>query len=655
MGKKTSKVGCPICEQTISRCFLKIDVEITHTTPRKSTVFEWLFLELLETIRKSESEYDVDGSLADILSGIFMIDGAQSLLMPTFRRLVDMGMISCEKLADAVTLSEIHSKDCCVLPLGKTMWQKGSLPSDKIESRISLIYDYDKKKVMKDKGKYQDECTGICNGNDTDFFPEEEIRRFLEDFQSKRDSKSNEKNQEWNWLRNETEIIKLSQTETERKFRNETVEVYLKASKDGLLWDLPNVPKSLKEMSLKEFSNDVPDYLDTCPWTAVREPENEITQILLVEKLSEEIAKRVLWKDCQICIVDANAFDLTGVMPNQSKNSDKALKIIIVSGAEESKSDSESLKDCGCIMLWFPEKMLDSGCLLMNRLFSVRAEKFPVSVGEVQRELTFGYIPKYSEQGQKEQERRFIEKIQELVERYCYDLPEVLLLLNKENGLEEKFDSYLRKIFLDCSIQEIDKTLARLNEIRKGSVSSEKILDFIFDREKISSAVSGGCSPKELIESLCSMKSIKNGVQRDCICKILCMIPSLNSLNEIWDILEYTKSMGDDIPNHLCNNEQVRQQLYPPRIMELLVTDVFAGKEVPDFKVEKEVKELHSLYTSLQGNVSSPQRKADLNRWKQKVKSFEKKYGIITSLWQFAKEIHAIKGDETTGNKGGRK
>lgn len=653
MGKqKKENQGIVIRSENISQLFLKYTVKVVYTTPRIPSVFEWLFLDVLTRI-KSSSEYS-ETKLADLFR-IFMISEQDGLLLQTLKHLESLELVSCKKLTDRMSLADLAVQDVRVLPLGNRMLQEEKISGSRQDNSIDFFYDVARKKIvleLKEKEAVK-EPSGNYIDHEGISFPELAVSNFLEERRkSTEEGSGKKKSKGFDWLQPDTMIATFEPVgEPERRYVNKEVDIKLKASKEGMVWRLDGIAPELCRASLENFENVVPEFLADCSYTSIVDPDAEITQVLLVENLKEEIARRTFLKEAYTCVVDANIFGRqSGWKHDKSKNKDKSFWTTIVSGAEKLAAEPAE----NHLVLYVPEKVLDQDTLFLNSLFSVQVEKFCVMAGDYHRDLTFAYIPKKSDAP--EGNKKLPDLVRSLVQKYCRDLPEMLLLLSRENGLEEEFDSCLDEVIAGCSLEEISGRLAKLNSIKKNIVPSERILTLLLDKRKIKSDIEMGIPPQTILEQLFSTEAIKGQALKDCIRTVLEMLPAYDSLDSVWELLKYIEKKGDDIPGYLYK-QGVIQKLYSTDAKERLVNIVFSGDKVPSFPFEREIEKLYSVYKEIgecRNNKKKFKEKA--NQWSQLYGNLKKNIGEIRALLSQNQAVQRMGEEMGSAEKtGGRK
>lgn len=650
--KKKGNLGIIIGSENISQLFLKYTVKVGHTTPRIPTVFEWLFLEVL--IRVQSCEDYSETKLADLFHNVFRIVEPDSLLLPTLKNLVGLELVQCEVLTDSTSLADLAVQDVHVLPLGETMVQREKIIGSRQESSIDFFYDVVGEKIVLELKERDENPLGNYIEYEDISFPERIVRNFLEERSKSTDKGSSQKkNKGVDWIKPDTEIVDLKwDGNPQQWYVNKEVNIHLKGSKEGLVWRLDGVVPELCRTSLENFDNEVPEFLSDCSYTSITDPDTEITQVLLMRNLRQEIMKRICYPKVYTCIMDANVFGQPERKQDKSKNKDKSFCITIVSGANKLVAEPAE----NHLVLYVPEKVLDQDTLFLNSSFSVQVEKFCVAAGNYHRDLTLAYIPKAPHAPEGGCDKKLQDLIRSLVQKYSCDLPEMLLLLSRENELEEEFDSYLDKVIAGCPSEEISRKLGKLNSIKKDVVPSERVLSLLLDKEKIKRDIEMGKMPQEILAHFFSAEAIKGQALKDCIKTVLGMLPPFDSSEPVWELLEYISGKGNDIPGYLYKQEVI-QKLYSIDARERLVELVFSGEKVPDFPLEKEIGRLHSVYMEVDRCKNDKKKfKEKVNQWSQLYGNLKKNLGDIQSLLSRNQDVQRMREEMgSIGKTGGIK
>ncbi|SHE91444.1 PIN domain-containing protein [Schwartzia succinivorans] len=120
--------------------FVEYSVQVTHHTERKSTVMEWM---LLEIAQKVESYPDYAAiPLENILTSIFSVADGNILLRQVLIDLVDVNAL--EQIPGFSDKSEWNQLRCGDLRLtddGRRLQQEGKLPAKSQTQKLSVVYD----------------------------------------------------------------------------------------------------------------------------------------------------------------------------------------------------------------------------------------------------------------------------------------------------------------------------------------------------------------------------------------------------------------------------------------------------------------------------------------------------------------------------------
>lgn len=665
-----------VCEEIISYPFVKYKINVSHVTSRNSTAFEWLFLEAL--IKSNGTEFQNE-NVEHFFRNYFQIDNPEKLIKPVLKRLYDLQALACPKLTDDISLSELALSDIKVLPLGKEMQQKGLLPGEHSRDTLELVYDVSKNKLITDRKKFSAEAEGISVSAEESSFPEKLVRQYIESQRpknekeektgqtdkelaeemlsqsseesasSKKSKKKEKKNNQkkLDWLKVNTEIDSLSPQKTETCFDNIPCKIQLK---DGLVWKIENNKSvELEEVSLEKFENNPPESLENCPLTSIAKPDEEIEQIILfkeqksVKDASAPSLNKFIDKKLYgglTTIISRQFFHQENLQKRNGKNkSDKnkklSTKTIILSGSQKFSVSSEN----AILLVAVPEKILPPDRIFMSENFSIKVEKFPVKAGQVQKELTFAYLPKNS----KENLKKFILP---LVEKYYKTEPGLLLLLNEENGLKSEFDSYFEKLLVNCSVKEKAEKIEELNQkavnlTGKKCISDELVSNLITNKKEVKNLVTDLETARKTIEEYSSIAIVKNQVLRDLLKIVLESLNPTDSVEEIWNLLDFIKEKSPDSVGNL-NKQGVLGKLYSKKAQNEVFETAFSGKlDSAHCDFEERVLNLANWYQKIKSIRDDKKLKDALNAWKNNFGNLRKYYGNIESAEKYNREIEA--------------
>ena len=275
----------------------------------------------------------------------------------------------------------------------------------------------------------------------------------------------------------------------------------------------------------------------------------------------------------------------------------------------------------------------------MNENSSINVEKFPVKAGDVQKELTFAYLPKNSRPDLK----NFILPV---VEKYYEIEPGVLLLLNEENGLQSEFNSYFEKLVSYCSVKEKAEKIAELNQqsvnmTGKKCVSDETVFSLIVNEEEIRHSVLDFESARKNIEEYSSIPVVKNQVLRDFLKIVLEVLNPTDSVEEIWNLIDLIKEKSPDAAGYLDKQGCVGK-LYSKKAMNDVCEKAFSDKLAEahcDF--EKRVLNLADWYRKIRDMRDEKKLKDALNAWKNNFGNIRKYHGTIEIAEKYNQEIES--------------
>lgn len=675
-----------VCEEIISYPYLKYTVNVSHLTPRKSTAFEWLFLEALI---KSEGTEIQNENLDNFFKNYFLIDNPEKLIKPVLKTLYDLRAVTCKDLTDDTRLSQLKLSDIKVEPLGKEMQQKGFLPAEEQSAIVELVYDVLNKKLITDKSNFSSEAKGnyipLDEEDNENYFPEKQIRNYLEAQKIGTESQNNggqadnmsdeelvkamltknraeiEDNKKKNkkakkkkidWLKADTEISAVSPRKNEVCYENSKHKVQLK---DNLIWKLEgNKSVELEEVSLENFENNPPQGLEACPVTSITNPDSQLQELLLFSSDTisnfEHSIRNVQYRinnatgnnNCKTFVVDNTFFDKKSFFKknNEEKkeNKNKAVKSVIVFNAAQLSVIVENSKLIVTIPS-APDNIIKSRCIYANNLICIKAESFPVKAGDVSRELVFAYIPKNNEINLRD-------CIISVVEQYYKSQPDILLLLNEENGFKNEFTTYLDKLGANASASEKEKIISRLNQLSfelKGNklLSNEALVDSLIDKNQIKQAVKDFASARKVIEEYSMNPAIKNQVLTELLKVVITCLQPTDSQEDIWTLIELVKQKSPSSYGYL-NKQGSWGKLYSEKAKNDYFEKVFTGKtKVIHCDFDERVYKLYELCIKINTETDKKKLNDSLNSWRSNLQNLQKLYGNLKAADQYNQVFEA--------------
>ena len=687
-----------VCEEIIAHPYMKYKVMVSHLTPRKSTAFEWLFLEAL--IKAEGSEFQNE-NLEDFFKKYFMIDNPEKLIMPVLKTLYDLSAVTCKDLTDDTTLNQLKLSDVKVLPLGKEMQQKGFLPAEEQRDIVNVVYDALNKKLITDRNNFTSEPKGNYipleeEGNEK-YFPEKQIRNYLEAQktetenqvkkeqtdsladdplvkamlsknrpQAEDNKKKNKKakQKKIDWLKADTQISAVFPSERNVCYENSKHKVQLK---DGLLWKLEgNKAVELEEASLKNFENNPPEGLKVCPVSSITKPDSQVQELLLFSSDTisnfEHSIKNVQYRinyatgnnNCKAFIVENSFFNEENFFQKISdgKNKNKDVKSVIVFNANKLAVKAES----GRLIVTIPsapEAVIHSACIYVNNLFCIKAEKFPVRAGDVSRDITFSYIPKKNELNVRD-------CILSIVEQYYKSQPAVLLLLNEENGLKKEFNGFLDKLVADHSASDKDKILNELNQLNlkltgKKLLSNEVVADSLIDKNQIKQTVKDFPSAIKVIKEYTKNPAIKNQVLTELLKAVIPCLQPTDSLEDVWALIDLVKQKAPGFHGYL-NKQGIWGKFYSEKAKNDYFEKVFTGKiKTAHWDFEERVFKLYELCIKISTETDKKKLNEFINSWRSNLHNLEKIYGSIKESEKYNQVFEAKMNANKKMNNGGKK
>lgn len=144
---------------TLSYPHIRFPVSVTHFTPRKSTVIEWV---LLEIISKFGNNRDYAGIGLDKLFSIIQLPDADKLVKPCMIKLQDIGALASDTLSDDTSLSEMSLRDVSLTQSGADMQKRGLLPGTDRTDGVDITFNAYDNSVEAGVGKYVQNQRGIA-------------------------------------------------------------------------------------------------------------------------------------------------------------------------------------------------------------------------------------------------------------------------------------------------------------------------------------------------------------------------------------------------------------------------------------------------------------------------------------------------------------
>lgn len=196
--------------------YVEYKINVTHHTERKSTVPEWLLLEIARTAEEYPEYAAIP--LDNILSSLFFVADGDALLRKVLLDLIDVQALKyIPGLNDTSDWDQLHCGDLKLTDLGRNLQRQGRLPAKSLENFLSVTYDVANDRLLVDSKKnLLDETDSFKVRNvSTDnplVFPESLV---LERIESAR-GKSNA----LNWLQANSQIESVTPVESHVKWQN---------------------------------------------------------------------------------------------------------------------------------------------------------------------------------------------------------------------------------------------------------------------------------------------------------------------------------------------------------------------------------------------------------------------------------------------------
>ena len=236
--------------------FVEYSVQVTHHTERKSTVMEWM---LLEIAQKVESYPDYSAiPLENILISIFSVSDGDILLRQVLTDLVDVNAL--EQISGFSDKSEWNQLRCGDLRLtadGRRLQQEGKLPAKSQTQKLSAVYDVvNNRLVNSSKGMLDNtvspKAKDISEGN-MPGFPSSLIALRIEEWQ--KDGKNAP-----SWLQRNSRIDNIvPEGDAKIKWQNTSHEIFMDNVGNLSLLGVPN--EEISEAVLQDTDlGEMPDY-----------------------------------------------------------------------------------------------------------------------------------------------------------------------------------------------------------------------------------------------------------------------------------------------------------------------------------------------------------------------------------------------------------
>ena len=153
-----------LAEINISLPVIRYTTDIVHFAPRKSTVIEWIILEVLKNLYESKDSKYKNCSVNFLFSQVFNIPDSDNLIKPCLFDLYSLGAITANSaLSDNVSLNDYIIGDLLITDLGLEMQRKGLLPGRDVTQVVDFFFDIIKNKIQiaSDKRVFSKEAVGV--------------------------------------------------------------------------------------------------------------------------------------------------------------------------------------------------------------------------------------------------------------------------------------------------------------------------------------------------------------------------------------------------------------------------------------------------------------------------------------------------------------
>ncbi|MBR4210951.1 MAG: hypothetical protein IKR84_00995 [Oscillibacter sp.] len=550
---------------------IRYRVDVSHFTPRHSTAFEWL---ILEVIRKAQERPDMaDVPASDIFEGLFLISDAERLIKPCILSLYDHNAIAVDGIDDSTPLDKVPMKNLLLTEDGARMQRDGLLPGKAETTSVEMVYDPVAGTLLTDAkaAAYSAEsptgtpvlpsgCPEGAFSPGSVAFPESLI---MAELQIAREEKR------WNWMNPGTQIQSAAHSGAELLWKNvsrsfqarEGWECFLDGDGDGVI-----AAKVLDAMDFPLSGQ----YADAPDMTACR-PGEDIERALDLISLDGLLAERM--QTDTLFVVNRSHF--TEEAPGRTSRKEKGLRAAIVDGAEQlSVSLSENR-----LTVFLPERILPAAAVYGSASGTVRVGKVTLSAPPVRKEAVLGLVSA-GEDG------RFFPLIEErVVEKYSASFPELLYLL-PEIGQSERLAPSVKDAArrLDSPQARYDSLLSfdrGFERIHGGKLLAPKEYgEVLVDREDIAKRCGSVADMERVLSEYYEAPVVKEredffqavvGAVMDAGC-------SPGGVEELWGLWECLRSLRKSAFQWVVRN-RLYSRYYTPEVTEGLARKVsFSGE-----------------------------------------------------------------------------
>ena len=236
--------------------FVEYSVQVTHHTERKSTVMEWMLLEIAQKVESYPDYATIP--LENILTSIFSVADGNILLRQVLTDLVDVNALEhIPGFSDKSEWNQIRCGDLRLTNDGRRLQKEGKLPAKSQTQNLSVVYDVvNNRLVNSSKGMLDNtvnpKAKDIGEGN-MPGFPGSLIALRIEEWQAEGKNSPS-------WLQRNSRIDNIApEGEAKIKWQNTRHEISMDSGGNLSLLGVPN--EEISEAVLQDTDlGAMPDY-----------------------------------------------------------------------------------------------------------------------------------------------------------------------------------------------------------------------------------------------------------------------------------------------------------------------------------------------------------------------------------------------------------
>lgn len=267
-------------EVKVAYPFVEYEVNVTHHTERKSTVMEWMLLEIAQQTRMNSDYGNIP--LEKILTTIFGVSDSDKLLRQVLIDLVDVGALA--QISGFNDQSEWKALRCGDLQLtdnGRHLQKEGKLPAKKADNNLKVIYDVINYCLQMDSKQLAEStiCRKVKNISEGDMpgFPSFLIHEQIQKWQ--------ENGQGPSWLQSNSHIDDLVPKMTKIKWKNIKHEIFLDGEGNLSFSGVSNgeiaeqVLQTIDDCIMPEIAADALQSKQNCELRELRDKDNLLKRV----------------------------------------------------------------------------------------------------------------------------------------------------------------------------------------------------------------------------------------------------------------------------------------------------------------------------------------------------------------------------------------